>query len=173
MKTFNEFILERLKLNKDSKSKGYDPNFLNTDKVVLYDSSEAEDENEQDMNWEDCQTHLDMIDGEYDAFLRCKHYPLANDPKKDYNIEDYSTNLNEIINNIIGRGDAYGYEFILENGHLKITQGYNGSRSADYVYAITSETYDIIDNFLCGYLEDDVENLNILFEEGNIIPIEI
>jgi len=171
MKTFNEFILERLKLNKDTKSKGYDPNFLNGDKTILYDSSEAEDEDEQDMNWEDCQTNLDTIDGEYDAFLRCEHYPLANDPKKDYNIEDYSTNLKEIIDNIIGRGDAYGYEFILENGHLTITKGYNGGHSSDYVYAITSETYNMIDDYFGGY--EDTENLNILFEEGNIVPIEI
>ena len=143
------------------------------DKVILYDSSEAEDDDEQDMNWEDCQSHLDIIDGEYDAFIRCKHYPLVNDQKKDYNIEDYSTNLKDIIDNIIGKGDAYGYKFLLEDGHLKITQGYNGSHSDDYVYAITSETYNIIDDYFGGYLEDDAENLNILFEEGNILPIEI
>lgn len=171
MKTFNEFILERLKLNKDTKSKGYDPNFLNTDKVVLYDSSEAEDDDEQDMNWEDCQTNLDIIDGKYDAFIRCKYYPLANDKEKDYNIEEFNVNLKDITDNIIGRGNAYAYKFLLEDGHLKITQGYNGSYSDDYVYAVTSETYDIIDDYFGGY--DDVENLNILFEEGNIVPIEI
>ena len=42
MKTFNEFIIERLKLNKDTKSK-YDPNFLNGDKTILYDSDDAKD----------------------------------------------------------------------------------------------------------------------------------
>ena len=125
------------------------------------------------LKMENCQYELDRIEKKYDAFIRCKSYPLANDQKKDYNIEDFDQSLKEIINNIIGRGDAYGYQIILENGHLNFRLGYNGSHSNDYVYAVTSETYNMIDDYFGGYLEEDEENLNLLFEEGNIVPIEL
>ena len=169
MKTINQYIVERLKLNKDSKIK-YDPNFIEAYEEVLYDSSDASDEYEDESNWNSCERMIDKLNKNYDGFIWCKYDKLMNDPKKDYNIENISDDLNNLSNDIIGKGDAYNYEYVLKDGHLEVRMGFNGGHSTQYVYALNGENWNKLYDYYNGYLDEDdeFEDLSFLFEKGNI-----
>ncbi len=180
MKNLSQYLIEKLHVSKYQDK--YNPDELDSDTYILYDSQSYENEEEEEIEWEDCLNTLNEINKKYDNFIVCKFDSLGylmktNNHKKIENVlNDYSDDLNEIKKRII-TGHDLGYTVRLKGGHIEIDCVNSGSRATYYVYAINNEIYEKVEEWfdtpesLDG--DDDYEKLTFLFEKGNILSIEI
>jgi hypothetical protein len=171
MKQIVEFIQEKLQITKDSKIGAYNPDNLNAENDLLYDS-----EDEDDVAYDDFMDELDTINKEFNGFVVCKWSPLSKIKDFDKYINDWSDDLEEISKRIMDGRDL-GYEVRLVGGHLEFDCINSGSRATYYVYALNDEAAEKIEEWfdtpesLDG--NEDKDKLKFLFQKGNILPIEI
>ena len=171
------FMLEKLKINSKSKICGYGVDRLNDIKTVLYSDidNEKKDEDDVAVEYNDFIDTIENIDGEYPGFIVSRYNSLEKIKGKDNKVfiktvNDYSNNLSEIKDRII-TGKDLGYEVRLAYGHLEFDCINSGSRATYYVYALSHEAYSWVELWFEG--DEGFQDLNFLYEEGNIIPIEI
>ena len=171
-------IIEALKINSKSKVGKYDPDRLNNEEFVLYDDTayDGEDEDDKDIDWEDCEKELETIQREYDYFFVTKFEPISKIKDFEKSIYHIDESLDDIKDKII-TGKDYGYAIRVSYGHMEIDCINSGSRATYYIYALTHEAYD---KMICWWespdeLEgkNDEEKLSFLFEEGNIVEINL
>ena len=83
---------------------------------------------------------------------------------------DYSDDLDNIKGRII-TGHDLGYEVRISHGHIEIDCINSGSRATYYIYSLNDKSYEDIESWFDGDLEND--KLDFLYQQGNIIPIEL
>lgn len=178
MKQLSQYLIEKLHVSKYQDK--YNPDELDSDTYVLYDSQSYENEDDEAVEWEDCNDTLERFNKNYVGFIVCKWKSLG-DLMKSNNLKDiektlndYSDDLTEIKDRII-TGKDLGYEIKLNKGHLEFNCLNSGSRATYYVYALDGPAFADIETWfdtpedLDG--NDDSEKLSFLFQKGNIIPI--
>ena len=166
MKIINVYLQEKLIINKDSKKSKFNPDFLNNKQEKLY----SDNNEDYPDNWEDCQYELDTIDKKYEGFVVCKFNSLSKSKNLEKDVNDYSDTLENITERII-TGKDMGYEIHLNNGHLEYHCLNSGSRAIYYIYALSNQGYLLIEQWFDG--DDEVQNLDFLFDENNIIEITL
>ena len=174
-RTKSSFMLEKLKINSKSKvNNNFDPERLTDQRFTLYDSQSYENEDDEAIDWKDCEDSLMSYNDQAAGFIACDNpiSKIKNFEKSIYHINDY---LLSICVKII-TGKDLGYEIRYEYGHLEIDCINSGSRATYYIYGLSEEAFDKIEQWwndpdeLEG--DTDEEKLAFLFKEGNIIPIE-
>lgn len=176
MKELKQFILEKFKINsKNAKDiVKFDPDNLNSDEQIMYDSEDADENGENDIFYEDFMQEIKTLEKEYNYFLVSRFIPLSKlSTEKDYekNLNDYSDELSLIIKRIM-TGKDLGYEARLKYGHLEVDCINSGSRGTYYIYALSHEAYDEISAWFEGGWEE-VESLNFLYNEKSILEIKL
>ena len=178
MKNLSQYLIEKLHVSKYQDK--YNPDELDSDTYVLYDSQSYENEDDEAVEWEDCSDTLERFNKNYVGFIVCKWKSLGDLMKSnnlrdiEKTLNDYSDDLNEIKKRII-TGKDLGYEIKLNKGHLEFNCLNSGSRATYYVYALDGSAFADIETWfdtpedLDG--NDDSEKLSFLFQKGNIIPI--
>ena len=176
MKNLKDIIIEKLKINSNSKvDNKFDPERLTDHRFVLYDSQSYENEDEEASEWNDCSQTLRTYDDQANGFFICQYEPISK-------IKNFEKSIYQICNDLILcrdkviSGHDLGYEIRYEYGHLEIDCINSGSRATYYIYALSENAYDKMITWwespdeLEG--DTDEEKLAFLFDEGNIIPIE-
>ena len=176
MKNLKDIIFEKLKINSNSKVRNsFDPERLTNQRFTLYDSQSYENDNDEAVDWKDCEDALMSYDDQVNGFFVCQYEPISkikNFANSIYHINDDLLSIREKIIT----GNDLGYEIRYEYGHLEIDCINSGSRATYYIYGLSQEAYEKMITWwespdeLEG--ETDEEKLDFLFEEGNIIPIE-
>lgn len=176
MNKLSIYIQEKLKINSNSKvDNKFDPERLTDHRFVLYDSQSYENENEEAIEWKDCEDSLMSYDSQADGFFICKSEPISKIKNFEKSIYHIGKDLILCRDKVIS-GHDLGYEIRYEYGHLEFDCINSGSRTTYYIYALSENAYDkmitwdVSPNELEG--DTDEEKLAFLFEEGNIIPIE-
>lgn len=164
MKHLNEFIIEKFKINKDIDIK-FNPDSLNNDNTIIFDSESSEGE-----TWEDCTDEIKQINDKYYGFLVCKFIPLSKIKNYEKDINDYSDQLDQITDRIL-TGRDLGYQIKLVKGHLEYDCINSGSRATYYVYALSEEAYLAVEEWFNGDLE--TSELKSLFNEESILEITL
>lgn len=175
MKNLKDIIIEKLKINSNSKvDNKFDPERLTDHRFVLYDSQSYENEDDEAVDWKDCEDSLMSYDDQAAGFIACDN-PISK-------IKNYSKDIALTDNDLLSlrerivTGKDLGYEIRYEYGHLEFDCINSGSRRTFYIYGLSEEAFDKIEQWwndpdeLIG--DTDEEKLAFLFEEGNIIPIE-
>ena len=172
MKKLNQFIKEGLKVSTKSKIKdSYDPDYLDEgQKEMLYDDTDYEDEDEQNVAWNDCNRILIKIDKDIDGFLLMKNF-ISKSKNIENDYKDIFKYLEDCKDEVV-TGNDYGYAFRLNNGHLEIDCINSGSRGTYYIYGLSKEGYELIDDWQQGEVEDKTLE-EILYQQGVIEPILI
>jgi len=170
MKKIKEFIIEKLKINK-SINNSFDPDNLNNDNEVIY--SDLDDK----FTMKSYNDFMDKVNNElnkkYEGFIVCKYNPLSwlkdkNNKEVEDTIYNYSNKLSSIFNILIT--DKYdNCEIKLVKGHLEVTCVNSKSKETYYIYACTKDTYNKVEEYFKG---DEID-IDFLFIENNIIPIEL
>jgi len=175
MKPLISYILEKLKINSNSKvDNKFDPERLDDHKFVLYDSQSYENEDDESVDWEDCEQQLKEYNDHAYGFIVCNE-PISK-------IKDYNKDISLIDEDLLSlrekivTGKDLGYEIRYEYGHLEFDCINSGSRRTFYIYGLSENSYNKIITWWESpdELEGDTdgEKLAFLFEEGNIIPLE-
>jgi len=176
MNKLSIYIQEKLKINSNSKvDNKFDPERLTDHRFVLYDSQSYENEDDEAIDWKDCEDSLMSYDDQVSGFVVCQYEPISkikNFTKSIYHINDDLLSIREKI--ITGKD--LGYEIRYEYGHLEIDCINSGSRATYYIYGLSEEAFDKIEQWWNDPDElegnTDEEKLAFLFDEGNIIAIE-
>ena len=181
MKTLNNYIIEKFKINANN-SKGaskYNPDELNNENAVLYDSEdEGEEDGDNDVFFDDMKNNLDELDDKYQYFISLKFKPLSK--IKDSNelfksihglIPDDDSLKSMITDNIIDGRDL-GYEVKLVGGHIEVHCINSGSRGIYYIYALNKDIYEKISDWYSNFEESNYDPIHDLFIDGNIIELE-
>lgn len=174
MKSLSSHIIEKLVINKDLKIDKYNPDELNGDNEILYNSQDYDNEDDNSVAWEDCDEIIMSIDKEYDYFLMTRFKSLRNskDLEKDlyaYSPCQESNDIHDLINiNPITK--SQGLEIRLTGGHIEIDAINSGSRATYYIYALSHKAYDEISAWFEGG-DEEVESLDFLFKPGSILEI--
>lgn len=169
MKQLNNFIIEKLKINKDIKVNNYNPDELNNQNELFYDSEDTSLVEESDYI-------IDDINNNAEGFFCCRYDSLSKIYGKSEKVfEDtlyeICVDLHDMFEKVITGKDA-GYEGRIKGGHIEIDCINSGSRSTYYIYSINKRGYDE----LCAWFEagwEEVESLDFLYEEGTIEEIKI
>jgi len=174
MKTLNNYIIEKFKINSHN-SKGaskYNPDDLNGDDTLIY--SDMNNEDDEGDSYNDFIDTMESINSNYTHFIVCKFNSLSKIEGKtniyEKTINDYSDDLNNIKGRII-TGHDLGYEVRISHGHIEIDCVNSGSRATYYIYSLNDKSYEDIESWFDGDLEND--KLDFLYQQGNIIPIEL
>jgi len=175
MNKLSIYIQEKLKINSNSNvDNKFDPERLTDHRFVLYDSQSYENEDDEAVDWKDCEDSLMSYDDQASGFIACDN-PISK-------IKNYSKDINLIDEDLlllrerIVTGKDLGYEIRYEYGHLEFDCINSGSRRTFYIYGLSENAYDKIITWwespdeLEG--DTDEEKLAFLFDEGNIIPLE-
>lgn len=175
MKPLILYVFEKLKINSNSKvDNKFDPERLDDHRFVLYDSQSYENEDEEAIDWEDCEELLKEYNNHVYGFIVCNE-PISKIKNYNKNIIMNDQDLLFIRENIIS-GKDLGYEIRYEYGHIEIDCINSGSRATYYIYGLSEEAYEKIVNWFDNpdELEGDTdeEKLDFLFKEGNILAIE-
>ena len=106
MKTLNNYIIEKFKINANN-SKGaskYNPDDLNGDDALIYSDMNNEDDDEGD-SYNDFIDTMESINNNYTHFIVCKFNSLSKIEGKtniyEKTINDYSDDLDNIKGRII------------------------------------------------------------------------
>ena len=175
MNNLSIYIQEKLKINSNSKvDNKFDPERLTDHRFVLYDSQSYENEDDEAVDWGDCEDFLISYDEQVNGFIGCDE-PITKIKNYNKGISLFDDNLISLRDRII-TGKDLGYEIRYEYGHLEFDCINSGSRRTFYIYGLSQEGYDKLDLWW-NYPDElegdtDEEKLAFLFEEGNIIPIE-
>ena len=174
MKSLSSYIMEKLVINKDLKFDKYNPDELNGDNEILYNSQDYDNEDDNSVAWEDCDEIIMSIDKEYDYFLMTRFKSLRNskDLEKDlyaYSPCQESNDIHDLIN-IDPITKSQGLEIRLTGGHIEIDAINSGSRATYYIYALSHKAYDEISAWFEGG-DEEVESLGFLFKPGSILEI--
>ena len=169
MKELNQYLIEAL-INKNTKINHIiDVDNLINDNFILYDDSEEPD----DIAWEDCKREFKTINKKYDYFLLCKHTPIMKWKNPNNIVIAVSDDLERLYHKVI-TGRDYGYAVRMVHGHIEIDCINSGSRVTYYIYAISENAYNKIDEWEWGDIDPEDFDFTFLYkEEGNVIPIEI
>ena len=177
MNNIKEYIIEKLKINSNSKvNDDFDPDRLTDRRFVLYDSQSYDNEDEEVLEWDECLDTLKSYNNQINGgFFVCRYEPITKTKKISTTIYHIDNDLMKIKNKVF-TGNDIGYELRYEYGHLEFDCINSGSRRTFYIYGLSQEGYDKLDIWW-NYPDElegdtDEEKLSFLFEEGNIIPIE-
>ena len=163
MKQINNYILEKLHLNKETKTK-YNPDVLNGDTEILINSEESDE-----VEFNDFDQMIEDLDNEYDGFFYISQKPISKN--NDLSNGSLDESLKSLINHEVYNNKSLGYEIKLVYGHLEIAYINSGNRSYAYIYALTKDAYQMASDFFDGDPEQD--NLDFLSKEGSIVAIEL
>ena len=90
MNNIKEYIIEKLKINSNSKvDNKFDPERLTDHRFVLYDSQSYENEDDEAVDWGDCEDSLTSYDDQASGFIACDNTISK--------IKNYSKDINLII----------------------------------------------------------------------------
>ena len=175
MKNLKDIINEKLKINSNSKvDNKFDPERLTDHRFVLYDSQSYENEDDEAVDWKDCEDSLMSYDDQAAGFIACDN-PISKIKNYSKDIALTDEDLLSLRERIV-TGKDLGYEIRYEYGHLEFDCINSGSRRTFYIYGLSEEAFDKFEQWcndpdeLIG--DTDEEKLAFLFEEGNIIPLE-
>lgn len=161
MKTINLYISEKLHINKNLKSE-FDPDDLNNDDIKLYDCNY-----DDDTAWDDFNDWVERVNEKIAGFIKITDVTLSK--LEDFEKVAYAASLPDLMKTIVTGKDA-GYDAKLEHGHLVIDAVNSGSRRHFYIYGLSVEGADL--TLQWANYDKEVEDLNFLFKEGYIVPIE-
>jgi len=169
MNNIKDYILEKFKINSKNAKRGFDPDDLTGDHQVLYNSEDEDD------SYRDLEEILQMINDneKYQSFIVCKFKQLSN-MKNMYNNDNdiyfFNDDLMKVIDKVI-TGKDLGYEVKLMYGHLQVDCINSGSRGDYYIYALSEEGTEKMTLWWEG--DESVPDLKFLFNEKNLLPIEL
>lgn len=162
MININQYILEKLKISKDSKYK-FNPDEMEGPSILFYDDSDPDEESDYDY----LKDVLDKIDNEYEGFALFR-WDSISDCKDFYkSFEMVTSDLKRITERAMD-GRSMGYAVKLDKGRLIIDNINSGSRASYYIYALTNDGY----NKLTDFLEEEIEDTSIFFDENNFVQIK-
>jgi len=164
MNSLSEYILEKFKISKNINNK-FSPDSMTGDDILIY-SDEPDDEGES----QDDNQYLGMVNKKiskkYYSFIGFRHeISESKDFEKDFISmdKDYFYIFEKIVD-----GDDAGYEIKLKYGRIDIACLNSGSKAHYYIYALTKEGYDNLDEWANGETDDTTR----FFDEKNFEPIE-
>ena len=161
MRSLNEILFEKLYIDSKYKAK-YNPDELNNDNIKILDCNY-----DDDTAWDDFNDWVERVNEKIAGFIKITDVPLSK--LEDFEKVVYKSSLPSLMKTIVTGKDA-GYDAKLEHGHLVIDAVNSGSRRHFYIYGLSVEGADLIVQWT--NLNDDAEDLNFLFKEGYIVPIE-
>lgn len=166
MKTLLETINEKLKVTKSGYK--FNPDIMNDKTIILYDSSNYDDVEEESSDWSDCNSLLDKLEKDIDGFL------LMNEPiSKSKNLEKDADNIytywDDIKDKVI-TGKDHGYCIRINSGHIEIDCINSGSSNTYYVYGLSKDGMIKLEEWFAG---EEYELKDLLLDENNYIAIDI
>ena len=167
MKKLNTYIIEKLKINKSAQYKS-NPDYIEggSNRLIYSDvDSENAEETEGDEMW----YRMDVINDNHDGgFISFQYDSISDSDNFNKSAYDLNQSLTEMLKKIID-GKDLGYEVRTKDGHLEVDCINSGSRATYYIYALSSEGYQIADDELDE--NDNKRNWSWLFDEKNFEPI--
>ena len=167
MKELNAYILEKLKINKYSQYKFNPDNIEGGSNRLIYSDIDSEKAEETDGDGiRDCMNIIN--DNNTGGFIVFKFDSISD--SKNFNKSAYDLNLSllDIFEKII-TGKDLGYEIRIKDGHLEFDCINSGSRGTYYIYALSSEGYQVAEDTLDE--DDNDRNWSWLFDKKNFEPI--
>ena len=166
MKRINNYIIEKLKINKDSKSKdSKNADHLNDDDIVIYSEIIEGGKSPDYLN-----KVFRKFDDEYAGFISYKNKKLSEIKNvKDLNIYEYGSYISDIKTNINNNHDYISVKLV--GGHIEFTAStyINGSGyDVFYIYALKENAFNQIRKF---YENTNKSSLEFLFDYKNIEKI--
>ena len=172
MKQLNIYISEKLKIDKDSKSK-FNPDFLeggNKNRLIYsdVDNENAEIDNTENDASDDLWTNFDVINDNIrdGAFLTFQFDSISDAKDKHKAAYDVDNSLTRTLERIID-GKDLGYEVRIKDGHLEVDCINSGSRGTYYIYGLTKKGYEELDEW-CN--DNSLPN-DCLYDETNFVAI--
>ena len=136
MKNLKDIILEKLKINSNSKvSNKFDPERLTDHRFVLYDSQSYENEDDETVDWKDCEDSLMSYGDQAAGFIACDN-PISKIKNYSKDIALTDDDLLSLRDRIV-TGKDLGYEIRYEYGHLEFDCINSGSRRTFYIYGLS------------------------------------
>ena len=166
MKKLNTYILEKLKINKSVQYK-FNPDYIEggSNRLIYSDvDSENAEETDGDQMW----SCMDVINDNHSGFIIFQFDSISDSKNLNKSVYDYNQSLTKMLFKIID-GKDLGYEVRTKDGHLEVDCINSGSRGTYYIYALSSEGYQIADDVLDE--DDNKRNWAWLFDEKNFEPI--
>lgn len=176
MKQLTDYILEKFKISSKTLSdQRFNPDKLNNDKQILYNSEDQDEEGDNDIFLDDFEKEVEQIDKKFDYYISTRFVSLGNSKNLEKDLYSYcpgdNNTLYDMIQNIM-TGKDLGYEVRLVGGHIEVDCINSGSRGTYYIYALSHEAYDEVSAWFEGG-DEEVKSLDFLFKEENILEIEL
>ena len=164
MKKLNLYLTEKLKINNSSKC-NFNPDELENSKIMdRYKNKEYQDrllyDSEEDENDEDLNSEFDDINDKYPGFFCMQWVPVSECDNFPKYLHDLKKDLYKITDKIIS-GNDLGYEVSIEHGRIDITCINSGSRAHYYIYALTEEGFNNVEQ----YWTNETENKDAFYNE--------
>ena len=164
MKTINKYIIEKLKIGKQTKSV-YDPDELNNEEYSIgFDS-------------DDFDLVINNIESKHKDFIAIDRKQLTDidfsDVRDAKNIVDIFIDLKEFLKLLLRTYEKWNKELLVYHGHLEVILTSQYRDRIYYIYAISPLTAKLIRNNT-DYLEKNLDSLSILQNErGHVEEISI
>ena len=167
MKSFKQFINEKILINKTSKY-SYNPDYLSAHSSEMWDSED------EDSYYEDFIEDINYLENKYEHFICFRFYPISKCNVKNLTdrLMEYDISLQTLIEKDIITGNDLGYEARLKDGHIEIDAINSGSRGTYYIYACSDTVFEYIKDLYEDDEGEPEELYKLLFTEGEILPIE-
>lgn len=167
MKTLLETINEKLKVTKSGYK--FNPNIMNDKNIILYDSTNYEDEDEEYIYLKEYKELMRQIENDIEGFLLTNEL-ISKSKNIENDIDKVYIYLDDITDKII-TGKDYGYRVSINYGHIEIDCINSGSSNTYYIYGLSKDGLMKLEEWFDG--EEEYELKDLLFDEKNYTTIDI
>lgn len=167
MKTLIETIDEKLKVTKSGYK--FNPDIMNDKNIILYDSTNYEDEDEEYIYLKEYKELMRQIENDIEGFLLTNEL-ISKSKNIENDIDNVYIYLDDITDKII-TGKDYGYRVSINSGHIEIDCINSGSSNTYYIYGLSKDGLIKLEEWFDG--EEEYELKDLLFDEKNYTTIDI